>query len=124
MRRLLLIPYPVLAAVTGLAYMFGARARTPSHSFDVARSIAPLQTWGLLFAAGAVVLSVALIVDNRRLTANALFIGGAIYTWWASLFAIATVTEPTASLVGWAVWGFVAFAHYVAAWRVLSKVGL
>jgi hypothetical protein len=109
MPRPLLLPYPALALVMGLAYLLGDPERTNTPSFAPAKAVAPMHVWGLLFLAGFVVLMIGL--TNARLMAIALWIGGTMYVWWGACFALAALT-------GWAIHGVVAAAHYTAAWRV------
>lgn len=132
MPRLLLIPIPLLAAVIGWAYTWGDPLRTLSPSFDVGRWLAhelfpwvdPMHVWGVMFLAGAAALGGALATYRADWFVNALFVGGFMYTWWASMFLISLVSEtvngqpPRASLTGWAIHGFIAYVHYVACYRV------
>jgi hypothetical protein len=116
MPRPLLLPYPALALVMGLAYLLGDPERTATPSFAPAKAVAPMHVWGVLFLTGFVVLMIGL--TNARLMAIALWIGGTMYVWWGACFALAALTDPRASATGWAVHGVVAAAHYTAAWRV------
>lgn len=117
MRREFLIPFALLAAVTGLGYAFGGEARTSSPSFGFARSIAPMTWWGVLFLLGAAVLTFALTVNWPWLIWRALFVGGCIYLWWGICLAIGIAVAPHASLNAWAVYVFIGFTHFYAAWR-------
>ena len=126
MRRLQLVPMPVLACVIGLAYVFGDPRRYTSPSFNTARRVAAglgyqgdgLHLWGVLFLAGALVMTTCLLTNSASTMAIALTIGGFIYTWWAMLFAVSAIREPFASLIGWAVYLFVAYGHFINAYRI------
>lgn len=121
MHRWLLVPFPALAAIMGWAYILGSPVRTQTPSFVAARSIVPLQDWGLLFLVGAAVLTLGLVLSDVLLS-WALIVGGGIYTWWAVLFAASALTDEKASLTGWAVHGTVAWWHFVAAWWIRRTV--
>lgn len=118
----LLLPFPVLAVIIGLAYCFGSPNRTMSSSFSTAKSIAPLESWGLLFLFGGFFLTVAMLLRDLRMMSFGLFIGGMIYTWWGTLFLISAMTDLNASLTGWAIYGFLAFVHYAGFWRLRMLV--
>lgn len=118
MHRWLLVPFPALAGVMGLAYLFGDPGRTSTQSFVAARDIATLHQWGYLFLLGAAVTSILLVLDRRTALSWALWFGGAIFTFWATLFAISAATDPRASLTGWAVHGTIASQHFIAAWWI------
>lgn len=121
MRRLLLLPFPALAAAMGLGYAFGDPVRTNSASFTFAKELAPMPAWGLIFLIGAIVLSVTLATHSRAATTLALLVGGGIYTWWGLCLAASTVLDPRASLNAWAVYLTIAFAHYFAAHRTWTR---
>jgi hypothetical protein len=55
--------------------------------------------------------------------ALALFIGGAIYSWWASLFlmTLLLVRDDYASIVAPALYYFIAFAHFAGGWRMYTR---
>lgn len=114
MFRPLLVPFIALAAWIGCAYTFGDPARTSTPSFGAARDLATMQTWGVVFLAGAAVLWLSMFL-NERLMRAALFVGGVIYVWWAALFALSAAQDPKASLVSPALYGFLAAIHFLAA---------
>ena len=114
MRRSQLAIFPALAGWIGAAYIADP-SRTATPSFDVARSILPMPMWGAVFLIGALVMTCALGTHSRTVMAWALTVGGGIYTWWALLFGIGAITDPHASLNGWALYGFIAAVHYQTA---------
>lgn len=117
--RTTLVPFPALAAVMGLAYLLGDPGRTSSQSFVAAKSVATMPTWGLVFLAGAITLMATLLVHgHRQVLAASLFIGGALYSWWAACFAMSALHDPAASATAWAIHGFISASHYLAAWAV------
>lgn len=118
--RIVLTPFPALAAVMGMAYLIGDPSRTSSQSFVAAKSVAAMPTWGLVFLAGAISLSCALLLSkgHRQTLAVGLFIGGVIYSWWAACFAMSALHDPAASATAWAIHGFISASHYLAAWAV------
>lgn len=115
MFRPLLVPFIVLAAWLGCGYLFGAPVRTATPSFASARAIAPMDLWGVMFLAGAVVLTAAMFLRDHRVPQWALVIGGAIYTWWAFLFLFTVLRDERASLNAPALYGFIAAIHFLAA---------
>lgn len=119
--RRLLIPSGVLAGWIGCAYLFGADARTVTPSFNTARTLAPMEAWGCLFLVGAITLLIAAVMARRKAIALALFAGGIIYSWWASLFLLTVFTDAHASLVAPALYYFIAFAHFAGAWRLHTR---
>lgn len=121
LRRPFLVPFPALAAVMALGYLFGDESRTSGASFDVAKSVAPMPVWGAVFLVGVVVLVAALLAGDAQIVALGLFVGGAIYTWWAACFALSAIIDPQASLVAWATYGTIAYSHYYAAWRIWTR---
>lgn len=112
--RLRLLPFPALAAIMGLGYLFGDPVRTAPASFNAAKSLAPMEVWGVVFLLGTAALLAAIALGNR-LTALALYVGGTIYTWWAVGLAVSALTDPAASANAWAAYGFIAAVHYSAA---------
>lgn len=126
MRRAQLIPFPLLALVIGLAYVLGDPRRTATPSFNTARELAHslgattdgIQLFGVFFLMGAVVMATTLITDSPRVMATALTIGGFMYVWWGALFAISAIVETRASLTGWAIYAFVAYGHFINAYRI------
>lgn len=122
--RWLLLPSGILAGWIGCAYILGDPVRTSTPSFGIARGIAPLSAWGWLFLAGAAVLLVAsLLLGRLRIVAYAaLLIGGAIYSWWASLFLVTLAVDDRASIVAPGVYYFVGFSHFAGAWRMTHSM--
>lgn len=118
MHRWLLAPFPALAAWIGLAYLLGDPRRTASPSFAVAQHIAPMHVWGLMFLLGGVVLTLAILIDDKQLLSRALFAGGFIFTWWACLFGYAAATDPKASLTGPAIHGTLGFLQFIGSWWI------
>lgn len=117
-RRVWYLPFPLLAGVVGAAYAFGDPARYVSATFTPARELAPIQLWGLVFLLGAAALVATLALNQPAWVVAALIVGGGMYTFWALTYAFAALTEPTASLAGWAKELCLALAHYYAAYRV------
>lgn len=113
------IPFVALALWIGLAYRYGSPVRTATESFDTARDIAQVSTWGLAFLVGGVVMAAGLF--HQRLQVFAFMIGGGVYILWGLFFAEAA-SAPTASLTGWALYAFIGFTHYLAAWRIYTDV--
>jgi hypothetical protein len=118
MRRFLLAPFPALAVWIGLAYLLGDPQRTESPSFAAAKLLAPMHVWGVLFLFGGVVLTLAMLVDDKRLLSWALFAGGFIFTWWAVMFGYAAATDPRASLTGPAIHGTLGLLQFSASWWI------
>lgn len=118
MQRFLLAPFPALAAWIGLAYTLGDPRRTASPSFAAAQSIAPMHVWGAMFLLGSVVLTFALLLDDKKLLSKALFAGGFIFTWWAALFGYSAATDPNASLTGPAIHGTLGLLQFIGAWWI------
>ena len=119
--RWLLLPSAALAGWIGLSYIFGKPSRTSTPSFRMAQDIAPMQAWGVLFGLGAVVLITTALIGRLTYVAIALFFGGVIYSWWASLFLVTVVMDEHASLVAPALYYFISFAHFVGAWRMYTR---
>lgn len=119
--RWLLLPSGILAGWIGIAYMTGDPIRTSTPSFRMAQDIAPMEAWGVLFATGAIALIAAGISGRLNLVAIALFIGGAIYSWWASLFLVTLIVDDHASIVAPGVYYFLAFTHFAGAWRMFTR---
>lgn len=115
MFRPLLIPFIFLAGWLGCTYMFGDPIRTSTPSFAAAKSIAPIEHWGVMFLIGAVVLTAAMFLHSHHVPQWALIIGGAIYTWWAFLFLFTVLRDERASLNAPALYGFIAAIHFLAA---------
>lgn len=119
--RWLLMPSAVLAGWIGAAYIFGDASRTSTPSFTAAREIGSMPAWGCLFAMGATALMIACISGNLKHMSIALFAGGAMYSWWGSLFLVTLVMGEMSTLVGPAIYYFVAFAHFAGAWRIWAR---
>jgi len=118
------VPIIILLTVQGLSYLLSDEdKRFSSTSFTAAKHIAPMTTWGIMFLIGAITITIATLKDDQRLLAAALFIGGAVYTWWALLFAVSIFLEPeTASLVGPANSLFIAFTLFMGCWRIRVRL--
>jgi len=119
--RWLLLPSAALAGWVGCAYLFGDPQRTATPSFRMAQDLAPMEAWGVLFSIGAVSLLLAALSGKLTLVAIALFIGGAIYSWWASLFLLTLLLDEHASIVAPALWYFTSFTHFAGAWRMYTR---
>lgn len=119
--RLLMVPSIALAGWIGSSYVLGDPERTATPSFTTAQFLAPMWAWGVLFLTGAVTLSFTAILGEPRLIGAALFIGGIIYTWWGSLFAITTLVDSRASLTGPAIYYFIGLVHFTGAWRMYTR---
>lgn len=119
--RWLMLPSAILAGWIGCAYLFGDPERTSTPSFRMAQDIAPMEVWGILFALGAVALVWSSVAGNFTLVAVALFIGGAIYSWWASLFLVTLLLDDHVSIVAPALYYFIAFAHFAGGWRMYTR---
>lgn len=120
MRRRWLVPFPLLAGWIGCSYIFGDPARTATPSFEVPRSLAAqvgaaMPLWGALFVVGALVMVTAMGTSTDEMMYLSLTIGGFVYAWWSSLFLASALTDPHASLTGWAIHGFIAYAHFATA---------
>lgn len=115
MLRPLLIPFAVLAGWIGCAYTLGAPVRTSTPSFAAARDLAPMQLWGGMFLVGALVLALAMFTRDDRIPRWSLAIGGVIYLWWGLLFLLTVLRDERASLTAPALYGFIAFIHFLAA---------
>lgn len=115
--RSVLIAGPCLAGIIGLAYTLGDASRTAAPSFDAAKSVASMHTWGWVFLAGAVVMGAALLTRNQKVLSVSLFIGGTLYSWWGACFAIQALTDDQSSLVAWALYAVVAMIHFIIAVR-------
>lgn len=118
MPRLMLLPYPLLAVAMGLGYLLGDERRTAGQSFRAAKSVAPMDTWGVMFLLGALALTLALLTAHRHALGAALFVGGAIYSWWSLCFLLSALNDPGASVAAPAVHGFISAMHYLAGWAV------
>lgn len=119
--RWLLLPSAALAGWVACAYLFGDPIRTNTPSFRVAQDLASMDAWGIVFAIGAVALVVSALIGKPALIASALFVGGAIYSWWASLFLVTLLLDDRASIVAPATWYFVAFSHFAGGWRMYTR---
>lgn len=122
MRRLLIAPLILLAAVHAYAFGLGSPARYTNPTFDAAKHLAPLTGWALMFLVGVIALTLAAV--SGKLIASAIFIGGAVYTIWACLLGTETfiVGDPGASLIGPCLYLFVGFTHFVGAWLVKARI--
>lgn len=109
---------PALALVLGLSYVFGSPTRTMAPSFDAAKSIAPMPVWGCMFLLAVFALTISLLSGSRHFMAGAWFFVGVLYTWWGACFAIQALTDSEASLVGWALYGWISVTHFVLAQRL------
>lgn len=118
MHRWLLAPFPILAGWMGCAYVFGDPIRTSSPSFAAAKTLWSMQTWGLIFLAGAAVMALCLILDDKQWLSRSLFVGGFIFTWWAALFGYTAYTDPKASLTGPAIHGTLGLLQLIASWWI------
>lgn len=115
-----LTPFPVLAAIMGMGYLAGDPIRTNGASFDLAKDLAPMEFWGVVFMSGAIVLTVTLAAQSRVWTSAALIVGGAIYMWWGFLLGYAALNDPASSANAWAAYTALGMCHHYAAWRVGS----
>lgn len=119
--RVAALPTVVLAGWIGTAYLVGDPERTATPSFRAAQTLAPMQWWGLIFLAGAAAMTVTALTRLERALAVAFFIGGAIYSWWGSLFAVSIASDPRASLVAPVLYLFIGFVHFAGAWRIYVR---
>lgn len=119
--RYLLWMYPAVSLILGLTFWFGDQERTNTASFEVVKIVLPVQAWGSIFMLGFVAMSFALTIQMVPAMYISLFVGGAIFTFWAVCFALSAIWIENASLNAWALYALGAYAHFVSASRLFLE---
>lgn len=112
--------YPLLALGVALAYIFGDPSRTSTPSFDVARDVMTIKSFGFIFLFVAVLEIAGMVLKTELFYVVGLAIGLGVCFGWAGLFIGSIIFTDSASLVSPMLWGFVGIAH-VATFRSLTK---
>lgn len=102
----------------GIVLLLGAPARTSSFSFAVAKDIASMQVWGLMFIAGGIFCMYA--VRLGRLGIAALMFGAGVHTFWAVAFLSAALLDSRAALTAIPVYMFLALLHLLTGIRLAA----
>lgn len=124
--RVMLIAYPVFAFAVGVSYILGPPSRYESASFEVMRSILPMNYWGVMFVALSVIKVASLLTRRRRMMVLSLCVSCAICSCWTFCFAASALLDiikpgpSTSSLNLVWLWMFVTVAH-VASLRSLTR---
>lgn len=118
--RLMLPTYPLLAAGVGLNYLIASdRLLEAGVFYQVADRIVPLQVWGVVFLAVAVVMTAALVSRSRFGYELALALMAGAMSVWVAVGLLAAVRNG-GSYTG-ALWpGFVIVAC-IASFRSLNE---
>lgn len=113
--RPLIIPYVIATAWIGFGYMLGDPQRTLTPSFDQARQITDISTWGWLFLIGALCLALTMWIPDSLYLRMSLFVGGVIHSWWGFLFFINIFNSHHSSLNAPICYWFLAYSFFIAA---------
>jgi hypothetical protein len=119
---LIMLPvYPIFTGWLGLAYLLGDPARTATPTLLAIGDVLPIRAWGAAFLSFAVVLIVGYAMRSRDVTIFVLWMGFAAFGVWGIIFAVVVFTVPDTSLVGPAVWWFIAAAFAASARSVAVR---
>lgn len=118
--RTMVPAYPLLALGVAMAYIFGDPARTATPSFDVAREVMTIRSFGyiFLFVAALEILGMALKTELFYIVGLAIGLG--VSFGWGLFFVGSIIFTDDASLVSPLLWSFVGLAH-IATFRSLTK---
>lgn len=105
--RMMLWVYPLVTLLYGFIYSFQSPDRMMSGSFEQAKAIASMRTWGLIFLTVAALKIACILVGGQRWHHHRddayifmMCLGGALYSTWGFLFLISAADSPTASFAG------------------------
>lgn len=132
-----LIPFATSPSYIGLWYLLGAPQRFSSPTFGAAKSLAPMQVWGLiLVSVGAWIWAEIwlhrdaahdqhghLSTPRTLVLAFGLIFGCAFASWWGVVGTVQALRDPAATPTGIGWLSLVAFAYLLAALRVASGRG-
>ncbi len=110
----------VACLLVGLGFIFDAPAN--STSFDVAKTIMPLEAWGLFPLAGAVLYFMGLFSYNRNLLLAGLSVGGFFTMAFALTFVMAAITGVLAGFTSIIWWGVIGVMHLFAVFAMPSTL--
>lgn len=98
--------YTVTDAVFGAVFILDPQGRVASApSLDVARTLLPLDVWGGMWLAMALLMVAAAISRNRDYMILALWISGIVWLLWGFVTAASVITEHAVTpLAGWFGW--------------------
>lgn len=118
--RIMLPLYPLCFIPLGLMFLLQSSARTSGPVYDVARYLAPMWVWGIVFMLVGLIEVAALLVHNRRVYVFALTCGAGLSTFWGCLIFAAAVNSPVVSFTGgW--WYLIPIAAHLASARSVAR---
>ncbi len=118
--RVMLPTYPLVYALVGMTFVLQSPLRTGSPTYDIARDLMPITSWGYLFTFVAIVETAALLLHERGIYLGTLIFGAGLTTFWAMLIFWAACTNPTVSFSA-SYWLFgMAVAHAASARSLAS----
>jgi hypothetical protein len=105
--RIMLPAYIIVGAYIGACYILCSldvgglftADRLQAPSLTVARSLLPMEAWGVIGVGLASTLALALLSHRRTVAVVSLCLGFAAYELWAVFYGISIFKEDTASLV-------------------------
>lgn len=92
--------FPALTLYLGLCYLLQDEARLQSGAFAQAKSIMPMQWWGLVFIAAGLAKVAFILQGSLRSFIVMMCLGAALYLWWGFLFLASAMTVSTGSFTG------------------------
>lgn len=113
--RIMLPTYVVFSALLGLNYVFAPEHRLKNPALTAARTVMPVEAWGLVFLILAAVMAVGMLSHNRTGVIIVLCYGAAMYFGWAIFYAASVMLDPRTSLFAPAWPLFVVTAHVASA---------
>lgn len=120
--RIMLPTYVAMFAALGLNYLFtpAQRLSASSTALDFADRVMPIQAWGLMFLAAAVIMAGSLMLGRRVLFRFSLWVCAVSMTIWAVILFTASLTGEASPAA--AIWpAFVAMACIASARSLLLR---
>lgn len=123
------LPPDIMLAFTdvwiGISLMMQSPQRTSSPIYNVVKEIAPMRSWGALFALIGMALALVVESDHRlgyrsqrgivNAASNLVRIGGSgIFGAWSMLFFLSAIISSAATFTSFGIFAFLAYRHAIA----------
>lgn len=112
-------PLALMDVAIGLMHLLQRPSRASSPSFAVARTVAPLWLWGVLFLILGACLLVAIFGGRaprlrRSCVTVVRVLGPALYVMWALMYAMSALHDDRATFIGVPPYLYLAYRHHFA----------
>lgn len=115
--------FRVLVTTAGFAAVFGLGdpQRSIVPVFGALKLLMPMQAWGLLFLACAVLISIGILCKHRLWVVRSLIATGSLHCFIATNYFIYACTDSRISFTGAVAFGSLGWTVFSAAWHLGTR---